>query len=461
LFEQSGQAVYVAFDAVNLESVAKTIRAGNPEVEIIVCGDNDSRVLDRKPPEKRHWLVAASFYCRQHPDMILTTLLMREGRFMDNSIYINDAETPVAEPKTDEDMIKELVVLSLIDYDRVRKEKARSLGIKTTTLDAAVKSFRTAKEEADELPFTEIEPHPKPVNPAALLSKIADTLRRFIVMNGAQAGAATLWLAMTWFIDVIELAPLAIINAPEKSFGKTLLLNLLSKMAYRALSTDNATASALFRSVELWRPTIFIDEADTFFRDNAELHGMINAGYSRGGFVLRSEAVGDNFKPRGFSVYSAKAIAGNTLEKHLPDATMSRGIVINLRRKLSPESVSRLRHADPGLFTSIAAKLARFFYDYSAQIRDARPVLPEALTDREQDNIEPLLAIASCAGDEWFDRAIMAALALSGNDENKSISNELLSNIRDILEMRHVSYIRTADLIALLCEDEENAWATG
>src|SRR5450759_2777998 len=169
---------------------------------------------------------------------------------------------------------------------------------------------------------------------------------------------------LTYLTDVADTSPILIIDAPEKACAKTLLQTVVGRMSYRPLPASNASLSALFRAVELWKPTILIDEADTFFRDNAELHGMVNAGYLRDGYVLRSEAVGDSFEPKMFSVYGAKAVAGIRLEKHLPDSTMSRGIVFNLRRKLSGESVSRLRHADPDLFTGIASKLARFAEDY-------------------------------------------------------------------------------------------------
>lgn len=232
-------------------------------------------------------------------------------------------------------------------------------------------------------------------------------------------------------------------------------------MAYRPLPASNASASALFRAVELWKPTILIDEADTFFRDNTELHGMVNAGYLRDGYVLRSEAVGDSFEPRMFSVFSAKALAGIALEKHLPDATMSRGVVFNLRRKLVHETVNRLRHADRDLFIGIAEKLARFALDYSQQVRLARPALPDVLSDRDQDNWDGLLAIASCASDEWVQRATAAALKLSGAGE-KSVSTgaELLADIQHIFESKSLDRISTADLIIALVEDSEAPWAT-
>jgi len=372
------------------------------------------------------------------------------------------ADTP-AQPA--DEVVKELAKLTKLEYEKVRLEKAKALSFRPTILDDLVKTERAKgsgiEGEGKKRPFVEVEPHPDPIDPAQLLSEIADTIRQFIVLDKEQSHAAALWVALTHFIDVVEVAPLAIINAPEKSCGKTQLLTVLGRMSYRPLPASNASASALFRAVELWKPTILIDEADTFFRENFELHGMVNAGYLRDGYVLRSEAVGDSFEPKMFSVFSAKALAGIALEKHLPDATMSRGIVFNLRRKLSHESVGRLRHADRGLFAGIAEKLARFSLDYSQQVRLARPALPDSLSDRDQDNWDGLLAIASCAGAEWLARATVAALKLSGAAEKTiSTGNELLSDIQHIFEAKRADKISTADLIAALCTDEESPWAT-
>ncbi|MEQ1560403.1 MAG: DUF3631 domain-containing protein [Methyloglobulus sp.] len=377
---------------------------------------------------------------------------------MVDSVNLSGAETP---KQSDEEIIKELAALKPLDYDRVRVEKAKAMNVQLKTLDTLVKSGRESEQEAKRLPFDEIEPCQEPIAPAELLDEIAATIKKFIVLDNEQATAAALWVAFTWFIDVLEIAPLAIINAPEKSCGKTQLLTVLGRMAYRPLHAANASPSALFRAVDLWKPTTLIDEADTFFKDNPELHGMVNAGYLRDGFVLRSEAVGDSYEPKAFPVFSAKAIAGVALEKHLPDTTMSRGVVFNLRRKLPHEAVNRLRHADKGLFTAIAAKLARFAADCSQQVRDARPVLPDELSDRSQDNWDGLLAVASCAGDGWLQKATAAALKLSGDSEkSQGIGNELLFDIRDIFLTKSTNFLATSVLLETLYADDESAWAT-
>lgn len=366
----------------------------------------------------------------------------------------------IAIQETDDEVVTRLAAMKPLQYERIRVEQAKLMGCRPSTLDALVKSARNEESDAGRLPFPEVEPYPEPIDPAQLLSEVSDTIRRFIVLNAEQADAAALWVAFTWFIDVVQVAPLAIINAPEKACGKSQLLDLMGRISSRPLPAANATTAALFRSIELWHPTLLVDECDTFIKENEELKGLINAGYTRSNaFVLR--VVGDDHTPKQFSVWGAKALAGIALEKHLPDATISRAIVLELRRKLSHERVIKMREAEDGLFDGIASKLARFAEDYSQQVQLARPNLPDALSDREQDNWQPLFAIAECAGAEWVMRAMVAALKLSGSG-GKSVStgNELLADIQDIFESKNITKISTAELIAALVADDEKSWAT-
>lgn len=364
-----------------------------------------------------------------------------------------------ARARSDAEVIATLAALSELEYDRVRVERARMLGVQVKTLDSLVKAKREEPPETG-LSFPDREPHPDPVDPAQLLDDLSATVKRFIVLRAEQADAAALWIAMTWFIDVIEVAPLAIINAPEKACGKSQLLDLIGRMSATPLPAANSSVAFLFRAVEKWTPTLLIDEVDTFIRENDEIKGLINAGYTRANaFVGR--VVGNDFEPRLFRVWGAKALAGIALERHLPDATMSRAIVLELRRKLPHEPVTPLRRAEAGLFDDIASRLARFALDYSQQVRTARPPLPETLGDRDQDNWEPLLAIAQCAGPEWVQRATDAALKLSSaNKSSTSTGNELLAAIKEIFERKQGAKISTADLIAELVDDDEGPWAT-
>lgn len=331
--------------------------------------------------------------------------------------------------------------------------------------DTPIKAKRVSYKKKSNLPFDEFSPFDEPVDLAKLLNEISAVIRRFVILDEIQVDTAALWVAHTYLIDVFDTSPIAIIDAPERACAKTLFQSVLASLSYRSLSASNATPSSLFRSVELWSPTIFFDEADTFFKDNNELQGMVNAGYNKNGFVLRTETVGETYKPQKFSVYSAKSIAGIALEKHLPDSTLSRGIVFKMRRKLADEKVERLRYAEPRLFEILAAKLTRFAKDHEEEVANARPALPDELSDRAQDNWEPLLAIAACAGEDWLARATSAALKLSSiKNESVSTGNELLSDIQHFFESRgnepYADKISTSELIIALTNIEDGPWKT-
>jgi len=310
-------------------------------------------------------------------------------------------------------------------------------------------------------PFADIEPYSECINPAQLLDDITATILQFIVLDKYQAQLAALWVCACWFVDVIHAAPIALINAPEKACGKTLLLTVLGKLAPRAALASGISPSVLFRMIEAYQPTLFIDEIETVLKDNDDLRGLINAGHTRdSAYVWRSVAKGRDFEPKCFTVWGMKSIAGINAIK-LAETVTSRSIIFELRRKKKDEPVQRLRQAEPDLFSTLASKLARFGEDYSQQVRDARPALPEALSDRDQDNFEPLLSIANVAGGHWPDTALKAALRISGTALTvRSIANELLGDIQKIFRQKKIEKISSADLITALCEDEESAWIT-
>lgn len=149
------------------------------------------------------------------------------------------------------------------------------------------------KVNPERLPFDEPEPYAEAVNLAVLLDEIVQLIRRYLIVDQEQAETAALWVVHTYLIQQASVSPIAIINAPERACAKTLFQTVLGRMVYRPLQASNSSASALFRGVEKWQPTILLDEADTFFKERPELHGLVNAGYSKTGFVLRSEVSGD------------------------------------------------------------------------------------------------------------------------------------------------------------------------
>ena len=357
--------------------------------------------------------------------------------------------------------IERLAALSPLEYERVREEEAKKMGARVSILDKAVEKERKGKAEERGMAamFSDIDPWPYPINGAELLDEICATIKNFIVCDNETAIAATLWIAFTWFVDRVQVAPLAIITAPEKRCGKSQFLSLIGELSRRAIIASNISPAAIFRVVEKHNPTLLIDEADSFLRENEEARGIINSGHTRStAFVIRN--VGEDHEPKQFTTWGAKAICGIGT---MAETIMDRAIVLELRRKLPHERVDRLRHAKPEHFKILTRKLARFLTDAGDAIEHARPALPDSLNDRAQDNWEPLLAIADHAGREWSDLARKAALRLSGTaQESVSLSTELLADIKEIF-IEHkdpVDRISTVRLLELLNGDDLKPWVT-
>ncbi|MDF6609500.1 DUF3631 domain-containing protein, partial [Escherichia coli] len=137
-------------------------------------------------------------------------------------------------------------------------------------------------------------------------------------------------------------------------------------------------------------------------REAEDLRGLMNAGHTReSAFVWRANtAPGADFAPQRFTVFGFKALAGINADK-LAETITSRAVVAQMRRKMPHETAERLRYAEPDLFDTLRAKLARWADDSAPTIHAARPSLPDVLGDRDQDNWEPLLAVADLAGGTW------------------------------------------------------------
>jgi hypothetical protein len=94
-----------------------------------------------------------------------------------------------------------------------------------------------------------------------------------------------LWIVHTHAFEASSITPRLFITSPEKRCGKTTLLRVIQALVPKPLLASNITAAAIFRTVEIARPTLLIDEGDTFLRENEELRGVLNSGHSKDGQV--------------------------------------------------------------------------------------------------------------------------------------------------------------------------------
>jgi putative DNA primase/helicase len=205
------------------------------------------------------------------------------------------------------------------------------------------------------LSLPEPTPWAEPVEGVKLLCDLSAAIRRHVVMPEHCADATALWVTHTYLLDVLQISPRLAVTSPEKGCGKTTLLDVLTSVVWRPLEVANATTSPIFRTIEMARPTLLLDEGDTFLQNNEELRGILNSGHRRGGSVLRT--VGDDFEPRQFATYAPCAIA---MIGQLPGTLADRSITIELQRRLAGEAFrfDCTEHLD-----RLASKAARWATD--------------------------------------------------------------------------------------------------
>ena len=270
--------------------------------------------------------------------------------------------------RTDNPVIGELASLDTLEYELQRDTAAAGLGIRVSALDKLVKGRRAATEDENAaLPHWNVEPSAEPVDGAALINNLRQVFRRYVVLPKGADIALPLWVLHAWTMDAGDISPLMVLVSPTKRCGKTSVLILMYFLTPRSELSSNITAPALFRYIEDVRPTLLIDEADSFAKDNEELRGILNSGHTRAAAnVIRNV----DHKPRRFSTWAPKAIATiGTLADTLED----RAVVVRLQRKPPGATVERLRRRDNADFATLRSQAARWAADNFDKLADPRP----------------------------------------------------------------------------------------
>jgi hypothetical protein len=295
----------------------------------------------------------------------------------------------------------------------------------------------------------------EPISVARLLDELVLTLNRYLILPKGAVEAIALWIVHAYAHDTARISPLLAFLSPDRRCGKTTALELVGSLVPRSLTTANITSAALFRVIEQFKPTILIDEADTFVRRDQSQLGILNAGHVRtSAFIIR--ATSDD-GVHAYSVWCPKVIAAIG---RLPATLADRAITIRLSRKRRDEIVERLRLDQAEDRAAIGARISRWALDNVDRLRSADPHVPEVLNDRAADNWRPLLAIAELAGSEWIERAKIAAVSLSrtADDDDETDETLLLADIKIVFLETGRDRLRSTEITTALAKMEHRPW---
>ena len=357
--------------------------------------------------------------------------------------------------------VKKLSALPIGVYESVRLEAAKRLHMRVSMLDTlvGVERDKIAKPETDFLPHWKVEPWPDPVDGAALLDELRQLFNRYAVTPKHADVLLALWALHTWVFDSFDITPYLVISSPTRRCGKSLVLTILQWVCCRAKKNDSMSKAAIYRSVEVERPTLVLDEVGWVGDLKDERQGILCGGFERNGFVEVCEGESANITVRRYSTYCPKAFG---LIGKLTATLMDRSIEIAMQRKTKLDKVERLGRRDNADYARLRQRCLRWANDSHEALAAIKPKAPDGLNDRALDIWEPLLAIAERVGGHWPKLATEAAIALSGDDGSaaEEISVELLHGIEAEFNRSGSAALTTKTLIAALCADEEQPWAT-
>ena len=298
----------------------------------------------------------------------------------------------------------------------------------------------------NQLPRFKDESWDEQVGCADLLREIQQAISRFMVLEGYQVTAVSLWVLHTYLIkkpkeqQLFDFSPILHITSPEPECGKSTLFDILERLVNNPFTTMGASEPSIFRSIELHHPTMMLDEFDHFdVANRSPLLGILNSGYKPNGSVTRM-AIGKSKnwdEIQHFSTWCPKVLCGIG---SIPASLQSRCITIKLRRKLPTEKVESMNavlRANPNYFVNIRRKIVWFVMTYEDELcsKDFDP--PSELSDRLQNIWEGLFKLAEFmdgGGDELYAaKEASVLISQSGRVDAPSLRIELLKDIKGFL----------------------------
>jgi putative DNA primase/helicase len=302
----------------------------------------------------------------------------------------------------------------------------------------------------------DVEPWPEAVDGATVLDEVAKKVSSCLALPDGAPDTIALWIMHAHAYEAFIHSPRLNFRSPVKGCGKTLALDVLAVLTPRSLRTESITPAVLFRLVESHKPTLLLDETDTYLKEADELRGLLNAGHKRGAVALRCE--GESNTVRAFKAFAPAALAGI---RELPGTLHDRAIVIELARAKPGEVRERFDSRRTDKETELCQKCARWAADNFAALKDCDPQLPDTAFNRLADNWRPLFAIAQLLGANWPKRAseAFAKLASTNDLDAQGVGITVLADIAAIFGKEGTDKLPSVKLTDSLAAIEGRPWA--
>lgn len=312
----------------------------------------------------------------------------------------------------------------------------------------------------DKMGLNAVLPYDEEINPSEVVRELEGIFKKYLYLPQYAETVLALWVLHTYKPEEFDYTPRLFIYSPEPRCGKSTLLDLLELLCNNALKTENISAAAFYNLAESCKPTLLIDEADTFFKSNNELRGAIDSGYKCNGCVVRMIGESKKKQPVAYNCFAPCAIAG--IGK-IHQTILDRSIVIHMQRGLPNELPEKLRIRQAETEVKLLRRKCAKLMDSVHQNNDV--VIPSGLNSRQENSWESLLTIAEHISAEYAENARKIAQIYSANlemDSEVSIRIALLQDIKalfDQIEYDGDIFLSSQDICKDLSGLEEQPWS--
>ncbi len=216
------------------------------------------------------------------------------------------------------------------------------------------------------------------------------------------------WIIHTWAFRAFYVTPYLYISSAGPGTGKTRTMDVIGVLVRNADTATDSPVHVLAQEIEANCPTMLFDEIDTVWAGGANnsKKRILNIGYQKGACVKRQRAS----VVESWSVFCPKILAG-IRNNHLPTSLLSRCIPIEMQpRRRELERFNKFHQMRDPEREVLVDRIASFSDDFLVDVVNQRPEPLKALDDRENEIVEPLLAIAIVLGREQELREALKAM---------------------------------------------------
>jgi hypothetical protein len=285
-----------------------------------------------------------------------------------------------------------------------------------------------------------------------LTTEVQQFIHRYCDLSPTFETLASYYVLLSWVYDAFNELPYLRLRG-DYGTGKTRTLLTLGSICNRAFFASGAsTVSPLFHTLDAFRGTLILDEADFRFSDEkAELVKILNNGNVTGMPVLRTMMNRQKeFNPQAFQVFGPKIVAtrgtyddrgleSRFLTEEMGGRPLRGDIPINLPQRFSAEAL-QLRNK---------LLLYRFLHKESTKINDG--LLQPEMEPRLNQILLPLLSIVPDASvrQSFCDLALRTHSAQAAERGN-SLEGHVVEVLNDLLKEPEKVVVPIAEISAEL-----------